>query len=80
MGILRLERTKETFKEKIKSQSQGSQEGILLVVDNFERFSMEKYGKVNIVPDLKDSTEEEIFELDVSPVLNTDEVTVQSLN
>lgn len=63
MGILRLDRTKETFKEKIKSQSTGSQVGILQSVDNFEKYSMEKYGKVDIIADLKESTDEEIFDV-----------------
>ena len=63
MGILKLERTKETFREKLQNQSPGSIEGIFIAVDNFEAFSMEKYGKANIIPDLKNSTDEELFDV-----------------
>jgi len=63
MGILRLQRTKETFKEKIKSQSLGSQEGMFVALDNFEKFTMEKYGKVNLIPDLKESSEEGVYDV-----------------
>lgn len=62
MVVTRLVRTKESFKEKIQSQAKGSQEGILLAINNFETFCMEKYGKANIISDLKKSTEEEIFD------------------
>ncbi|MCI4432359.1 MAG: hypothetical protein JHC41_01945 [Nitrosopumilus sp.] len=63
MGITRLERTKESFKEKIQSQTEGSQEGFLIAIDNFEKFSMEKYGKVNLIQDLKESTEEQVYDV-----------------
>jgi len=62
MGILKIARTKETFKERIQSQTSGSQEGFFIAIDNFEKFSMEKFGKVNIIPDLKESSDEELFE------------------
>jgi hypothetical protein len=63
MGITRLERTKESFKEKIQSQTKGSQEGFLIAIDNFEKFSMEKYEKVNLIQDLKESTEEQVYDV-----------------
>ena len=63
MEITRLQRTKESFKEKIQSQTSGSQEGILIAIDNFEKFCMEKYGKVNLIQDLKESTEEEVYDV-----------------
>ena len=42
---IKIVRTKETFKDRIQSQTSGSQEGIFIAIDNFEKFSMEKYGK-----------------------------------
>ncbi len=62
MGILSVTRTKETFKDRISSQKSGSQEGFWIAIDNFEKFSMEKHGKVNIVPDLLEATENEVFD------------------
>ncbi len=63
MGILSVTRTRDTFfKEKIASQKPGSQAGFTTTVDNFERFCMEKYGKVNIIPDLLKATENEVYD------------------
>ena len=62
MGILSTTRTKETYRYKIKSQALGSQEGHMIALDNFEKFSMETYGKVNIIPDLLEATDEEVFD------------------
>lgn len=63
MKSTRLERTKESFREKIQSQSPDTQEGIFVAINNFETFSMEKYGKVNLIPDLKESSEEEVYDV-----------------
>jgi hypothetical protein len=41
MGILSIARTKETFRDKISSQTLGSQEGIFVAIDNFEKFSLQ---------------------------------------
>jgi len=62
MGILRVTRTKETFRDKISSQTLGSQEGIFVAIDNFEKFSMERFGKVNIIPDMHEGTEIEVID------------------
>ena len=62
MGILSTKRTKETYRYKIKSQASGSQEGHLITIDNFEKFSMETYGKVNLIPDLLEATNEEVID------------------
>lgn len=62
MGLLSNTRTKETFRYKMKSQAEGSQEGNLIAIDNFEKFSMETYGKVNIIPDLLEATTNEIYD------------------
>lgn len=62
MGILSVKRTRETFRERISSQKVGSQEGYWIAIDNFEKFSMEKFGKVNIIPDLIEANENEVFD------------------
>jgi len=62
MGILNVKRTKETFREKISSHKTGSQEGFWIAIDNFEKFSMEKFGKIDIMPDLIKANENELFD------------------
>lgn len=63
MGILTVERTRELFfKDKIKNQKKGSQEGFQIAIDNFEKFSMEKFGKVNIIPDMIEANDNEVFD------------------
>ena len=49
MGILSIARTKETFRDKISSQTVGSQEYIFVAIDNFEKFSMERYNRMFFV-------------------------------
>ena len=56
MGILSVARTKESFRDKISSQKTGSVEGFFITIDNFEKFSMEKFGKVNIILDMLNLT------------------------
>ena len=55
MGLIQEdERTKKTFEDKIMTQTASSKTGFMVAIDNFETFSMEKYGKVNIIPDMKE--------------------------
>jgi len=63
MRISKIARTKETFRDKISSQTKGSQEGIFVGIDNFEKFSMERYGKVNIIPDLVDMEIDDVIDV-----------------
>jgi len=64
MGLVRLERTKESFQDKISNQTAGSQHGIMMTIENFESFCMEKHGKANIIPDMKQFTEiEDVFDV-----------------
>lgn len=63
MGLKKIIRTKETFKERISSQTLGSQEGFFIAIDNFEKYSMEKHGKVNIIPDLKRMDDESLYDI-----------------
>lgn len=63
MSILNKIRTKETFFEKIQSLSPLTQDSIRFTVDNFENFSMEKFGKSNIIDDLREGTDEEVYDV-----------------
>jgi len=63
MSSLKIIRTKETYREKIKARKEGTQVNILNSINNFETFSMEKYGKVNIIPELKKLESEELFDV-----------------
>ncbi|MDF2428392.1 MAG: site-specific integrase, partial [Nitrosopumilus sp.] len=63
MALNRVLRTKESFKDKISGQNQSSIEGTFQAIDNFENFSMEKYGKADLISDLKTASEEEIYDV-----------------
>jgi len=52
MGILSNTRTKETYRSKIESQSEGSQSDVFLSINNFESFCMQEPGKANIIPEM----------------------------
>ena len=62
MVLTRIARTKESFKDKVSMLSESSQDSILHSINNFENFCMEKYGMVDIIPDLKKSSEEELYD------------------
>lgn len=49
--------------EKITNMSQSSIESINQSINNFENFCMEKYGKADIIADLKKVSDEEIFDI-----------------
>ena len=63
MGILTNTRTKETYRSKIEGQSPGSQSGVFLSIDNYESFCMQEKGKSNIIPDMLEATEIEVFDV-----------------
>jgi len=58
MSSLKILRIKETYREKIKSKKESTQINIFKSISNFENFWMEKHGKANIIPDLKEADEE----------------------
>ena len=62
MGILSNTRSKETYRSKILSQSSGSQSGVFLSIDNFESFCMQQFGKVNVLPDMLESSQIEVLD------------------
>jgi len=62
-GIVKITRSKETFAEnKLTSYSPKHREGILGSLRNFENFCMEKYGKPDIIDQLKEVDEDTLFE------------------
>jgi integrase len=56
-------RSKETFRDKVSSQSQGSQDGFVTAIKNFENFSMEVHGKVDIIPDMKELDDSQVIDI-----------------
>ena len=63
MTLSKTTRTRASFREKISTLSQATINSIFIAIDNFENFSMERYGKVNLIPDLKKADEEELFDI-----------------
>ena len=51
--MLTLERTRKSFEERIKIQDPETQAGYKLTLNNFENFCMEKYGKIDIIDELR---------------------------
>jgi len=56
-------RSKDTFRDKVSSQSQGSQDGFVTAIKNFENFSMEVHGKVDIIPDMKELDDSQVIDI-----------------
>jgi len=56
-----LERDRETYMIKTSSKDPSTQRGYSVAINNFENFCMEKYGKADFIPELKESTDEQIF-------------------
>lgn len=63
MTITKTIRSKESFKDKISTLNQATQESMMYLIRNFENFSMEKYGKADLIPDLKKVDEEELYDI-----------------
>jgi len=51
--MLELTRTRKSFEERISIQDLETQAGYKLTLNNFENFCMEKYGKIDIIDDLR---------------------------
>jgi len=58
---LKLERNRETFMNK--KRNPGTVSNYKSALNNFENFCMEKYGKADIIDDLKKHTDEEILDV-----------------
>ncbi|MDH5463455.1 MAG: tyrosine-type recombinase/integrase [Nitrosopumilus sp.] len=63
MALSKIARSKKSFGEKISGQSQSSIVGIFQAIGNFENFCMEKYGKADVITDLKNATDDEVYDL-----------------
>jgi len=63
MSSLKTLQTKETYQEKIKTKKKGTQINIFKSIQNFENFCMEKHGKANIIPKMKDLESDELFDV-----------------
>ena len=63
MVLSKVSRTKESFKEKIQFLNEATKEAIGHLIHNFENFSMEKYGKVDLISDLKQAKDEELYDV-----------------
>lgn len=63
MSSLKIVRTKETYRDKVSSKKAGTINGIFKSIANFENYCMEKHGKANIIPDLKESDEETLYDV-----------------
>ena len=57
-----LERDRDSFMIKTSSKDPSTQRGYTVAINNLENFSMEKYGKADYIPELKKSTDEQIFD------------------
>jgi len=62
MCVLKLERTRDTFMEKITTKDPKTQAGYVQALNNFENYCMEKMGKADYVTDLKKYVETDLFE------------------
>ncbi|MHA7733945.1 tyrosine-type recombinase/integrase [Nitrosopumilus sp. S6] len=49
--------------DKVSNLSRSSIESIEYAINNFENFCMEKYGKADLIPELKTSSEEEVYDV-----------------
>ncbi|MCV0409920.1 site-specific integrase [Nitrosopumilus sp.] len=56
-------RSKKTYLERIQSKDKEIRQGIEAMIKNFENFSMEKYGKAEIIEDIKLMNNEQVFDL-----------------
>ncbi len=63
MTYSKVQRTKKSFKDKISPLNESTKEAIGYLISNFENFSMEKYGKADLIPDLKKAEEEELYDV-----------------
>jgi hypothetical protein len=63
MSLLKKIRNQEMYFEKIQTLAEGTQYHIQHSISDFENFCMEKFGKSNIIPDLKKADEQEVFDI-----------------
>ena len=57
-----LERNRNSFMIKTSSKDKSTQRGYVVAINNLENFCLEKYAKADFIPELKESTDEQIFD------------------
>ncbi len=62
MTIQKLERSRITFIERMKSKDPKTLRSYNLAINNFENFCMEKHGKADIMTELKDSDHDNLYD------------------
>lgn len=60
---LNLTRNRETFMKKVSNMNSGTEDNYNMALNNFENFCMEKFGKADIVDQLKENSDTEILGL-----------------
>jgi hypothetical protein len=63
MKVQKLERSRETFMERMITKDEKTLRSYGVAINNFENFCMEKYGKADFVSELKNYDTEDIFEV-----------------
>ena len=63
MKVQKLERSRETFMERMTTKDPKTLRSYGVAINNFENFCMEKYGKADFVSELKNYDSEDIFEV-----------------
>lgn len=63
MKVQKLQRSRETFIERMATKDEKTIRSYGVAINNFENFCMEKYGNADFVSELKDYETEDIFEV-----------------
>ncbi len=63
MKVQKLERSRETFMERMTTKDPKTLRSYGVAINNFENFCMEKCGKSDFISELKDYDSEDIFEV-----------------
>jgi len=61
MTVQRLERTRSTFMDKISKKDPSTIAGYEQAINNFESFCAERHGKIDMIADLKEYHEDDVF-------------------
>ncbi|MGY5147591.1 MAG: tyrosine-type recombinase/integrase [Candidatus Nitrosopumilus sp. bin_7KS] len=63
MSSLKTLRTKETYRNKVSSKKASTIKGIFTSIANFENYCMERHGKANMIPEMKEAEFEELYDM-----------------
>ena len=62
MKLQRLERSRDTFFEKVSNKDHKTIRGYKLAINNFENFCLEKHGKADMISVLKESENQDVYD------------------